>query len=79
LLISTMQDGEILGCGQIRNQGQEFELSSLVVKKEMRGMVTFPDFACYLAALCSCMFCVFGVKDQRAREKSQLYNSAPEI
>jgi hypothetical protein len=34
-----VQDGEVLGCGQIRSQGQEFELSSLVVKKEMRGMV----------------------------------------
>jgi hypothetical protein len=39
LLIWTAQDGEVLGCGQIRSQGQEFELSSLVVKKEMRGMV----------------------------------------
>jgi hypothetical protein len=34
-----LQDGEVLGFGQIRSQGSEFELSSLVVRKDMRGMV----------------------------------------
>jgi hypothetical protein len=48
LLIQTMQDGEVLGCGQIRSQGSEFELSSLVVKEEMRGMVNVPNSLYFL-------------------------------